>query len=55
MKLPECKHADLEFVGEKKTDEGVNSYFRCRACKAVMVVTPERKAFTLKGRSELPD
>jgi len=49
--MVDCRHSDLEFVGEQKTDDGVNGYFRCKACKAVVVVTPERKAFAIKGRS----
>ena len=48
--MADCKHADLEFVGEQKTDTGVNTYFRCRACREVIVVTPERKAIGIKGR-----
>ena len=44
-----CKHADLEPVGEQKTDNGVNSYFRCRACGEMVVVMPDRSAFGVKG------
>jgi hypothetical protein len=44
-----CGHKDLEFVGEQKTDDGVNSYFRCRACGETIVVTPGRKVFGLKS------
>jgi len=43
-------HPDVELVGEQKTDSGVNSYFRCKVCKDLVVVTPERKAFSVKGR-----
>ena len=53
-KLPEpptCRHIELEFVGEQKTESGVNSYYRCKACKDVLVVTPEQKTFAIKGRS----
>ncbi len=47
--MPDCKHDELAFVGDQKTDNGVNSYFKCRKCGQVIVVTPERKAFALKG------
>ena len=46
-----CKHTDLEFVGEQKTDNGVNTYFRCKACKEVIIMTPERKVVGIKGRA----
>ncbi len=49
--MPGCKHPELEFVGEQKTEGGVNGYFRCRACNEVVVVTPERKTFGIKGRT----
>ena len=49
--MAQCSHADLEFVGEQKTEQGVNSYFRCKACSEVVVMTPERKAFGIKGRA----
>jgi len=48
--MADCKHADLEFVGEQKTENGVNTYFRCKACREVVIVTPERKAVGIKGR-----
>jgi hypothetical protein len=50
--MADCKHADLEFVGEQKTDSGINAYFRCKACNWVVVVTPERKAFAIKSVPE---
>jgi hypothetical protein len=46
--MADCKHTDLEWVGEQKTEEGVNSYYRCKACSEVLVVTPQRKVFGLK-------
>ncbi|MDE1857835.1 MAG: hypothetical protein KGI26_02040 [Thaumarchaeota archaeon] len=49
--MTECKHSELEFVGEQKTDDGVNTYFRCKACSEVVVTTPERKVFGVKGRN----
>ncbi|MDV3243829.1 MAG: hypothetical protein LYZ66_01485 [Nitrososphaerales archaeon] len=49
--MAECRHSELEFVGDQKTDSGVNSYFKCRSCGDVVVVTPERTAFTLKRPS----
>ena len=41
--MTQCKHESLEFVGEQKTDDGVNSYYTCKACGELLVVTPTRK------------
>jgi hypothetical protein len=46
-----CKHDETEFIGEQKTDNGVNTYLRCRSCAALLVVTPERKVFALESAS----
>jgi hypothetical protein len=47
--LTPCKHETLEYVGDQKTDEGVNSYYKCRACGALLVVTPARKVIGIPG------
>ncbi|MDA4124335.1 MAG: hypothetical protein OK438_02610 [Thaumarchaeota archaeon] len=44
-----CKHETLEYVGEQKTDDGVNMYYKCKACGDMLVVTPERKVIAIKG------
>jgi len=36
----ECKH-ELEFLGEQKTEEGANRYYRCRLCGDVFVFPPK--------------
>jgi len=38
-----CKHESLEYMGEQKTDEGVNSYSRCKSCGMLLVLTPAGK------------
>jgi hypothetical protein len=47
--LPECKHESLEFVGEQKTDDGVNVYRRCTSCGSLFVLTPSRKLLRIPG------
>ena len=47
-----CKHPETEFVGEQKTDDGVNVFRRCRACGEVLVVTPEHKVIGIQGTNE---
>lgn len=47
--MPPCKHESLEYVGEQKTDDGVNSYYRCKACGTLMVILPSRKAIGIPG------
>ena len=41
--MPACRHETTEYVGEQKTDDGVNSYRRCRDCGMLLVATPSGK------------
>jgi hypothetical protein len=52
--LPPCKHESLEFVGDQRTDDGVNSYYRCTGCGAVLVVLPSKKVIGIQGAQQLP-
>ena len=53
--MASCKHESLEFLGEQKTDSGVNSYYRCKACGMLLVMTPARKVVGVPGvQSEHP-
>ena len=45
--MTQCMHESLEFVGEQKTDDGVNAYYRCRSCGEIVVMTPERKMIAI--------
>ncbi len=47
--MPPCKHESLEFVGEQKTDDGVNSYYRCKACGTLLVMMPSHKVLGIPG------
>ena len=47
--MPSCKHESLEYVGEQKTDEGVNVYRRCKNCGTLLVLTPSGKLIAVKG------
>ena len=44
-----CKHETLDHLGNQKTDDGVNSYYKCRACGSLLVVTPSRKVVGIPG------
>jgi hypothetical protein len=44
-----CKHQSLEFVGHQKTDSGVNSYYKCKACGMLLVTTPTNKVIGIPG------
>jgi hypothetical protein len=44
-----CAHGDLKYIGEQRDDEGVNSYFECRLCGALVVTTPNRQVFAVEG------
>jgi hypothetical protein len=37
-----CPHDSLKPIGEQRTDEGMNSYFKCKKCGSLVVVTPAR-------------
>jgi hypothetical protein len=44
-----CRHESLDYVGEQKTDEGVNSYYKCKSCGMMLVMTPSRKVIGIPG------
>ncbi len=50
--MPPCTHKTLEYVGDQKTDEGVNSFYKCKACGILLVVTPARKVIGIPGVEE---
>ncbi len=47
--MSNCKHESLEYIGEQRTEEGVNTYFRCTKCGSLVVTTPERTVFSVEG------
>jgi hypothetical protein len=47
--MPACRHESLEYVGEQRTDEGVNSYRRCKNCGMMLVMTPSGKLIGIPG------
>ncbi len=44
-----CKHETLEFVGNQKTDEGVNAYYKCKICGTLLIMTPSRQVYGIPG------
>lgn len=53
--MPDCKHESLDFVGEQKTDDGVNTYYKCKACGMLLIMTPARKVIGIRsGHQERP-
>ncbi|MDJ0269521.1 MAG: hypothetical protein NXY59_03040 [Aigarchaeota archaeon] len=48
----DCQH-EFEFLGEQKTDEGTNKYFRCTLCGDVFVFPPNSDiAYKIPGRKD---
>ena len=47
--LQTCKHENLEFVGNQKTEEGVNAYYKCTACGTLLIMTPSRQVYGVPG------
>ncbi len=47
--MASCAHKTLDFVGEQRTDDGVNAYYTCKDCGDMVIITPSRKVIGLKG------
>jgi len=47
--MPACKHESTEYIGEQKTDDGVNIYRRCKSCGLYLVLLPTGKLIGIKG------
>jgi hypothetical protein len=47
--MPTCRHESLEFVGDQKTDDGVNIFYKCTACGDLLVVTHAKAVYGVKG------
>jgi hypothetical protein len=47
--MPPCRHESIEYVGEQKTDDGVNSYRRCKNCGVLLIMTPSGKLIGVPG------
>ena len=47
--MPACKHESTEYIGEQKTDDGVNVYRRCKSCGLYLVLLPTGKLIGVKG------
>ena len=47
--MPVCKHESTEYIGEQKTDDGVNIYRRCKSCGLYLVLLPTGKLIGIKG------
>jgi ribosomal protein S26 len=47
--LPEeCSHQDVELLGEEKAGKGVNRYFRCKKCGAVLILSEDNVLYQVK-------
>lgn len=44
-----CRHESLEHIGEQTTDDGVNSYYTCKACGMLLVLTPSKNVVGVPG------
>ena len=44
-----CRHESTQYVGEQKTDDGVNVYRRCTSCGMYLVLLPSGKLIGIKG------
>jgi hypothetical protein len=48
--MVECRHESLKYVGEQKTEDGVNRYYTCTSCGLVLVVTPANNVVGIPGK-----
>jgi len=47
--MPTCRHESTEYIGEQKTDDGVNIYRKCKSCGLLLVLLPTGKLIGIKG------
>ncbi len=48
----ECSHGDVEFLGTERCERGVNRYYRCRKCGAVLVLSEDGRLYIISGSRE---
>jgi hypothetical protein len=46
----DCEHRELEFIGDEKHEDGVNKYYKCKACGDVIVFTAAGKMVHVKKK-----
>lgn len=46
----ECKHTELEFIGEERFEDGVNKYYKCKSCSHVIVFTAGGRMVHIKEK-----
>lgn len=37
----ECKHGEVELIGEQKGEKSVNKYFRCLRCGNILILSED--------------
>lgn len=52
MASEQCEHGDVELLGTEKGERGVNKYFRCRKCGAVLVLSEEGVLYEVPAARE---
>jgi len=48
----DCQHGDVEFLGTEKAGSGVNRYYRCRKCGAVLILSDENVLYEVKSKKD---
>ena len=48
-RMASCRHETLDNVGDQRTDDCVNTYYKCKPCGDLLVVTPSRNVIGIKG------
>ncbi len=49
MGSQKCTHGDVEFLGIERGASGVNKYYRCRKCGAVLVLSEDGILYEVPG------
>ncbi|MCS7096814.1 MAG: hypothetical protein RMK50_07140 [Nitrososphaerota archaeon] len=50
-KSSKCSHGEVEFLGEQSGDKGVNRYYKCRKCGAVLVLSEDGVLYEVTAES----
>ncbi len=44
----ECKHEKIEYIGSQRGERGVNKYYRCLICGAVLVLSEDGVLYEIR-------
>lgn len=46
-----CNHGEVEFLGEQKSEYGVNKYYRCLKCGNILILSEDGILYEIPKRN----